>query len=145
VSKVLTFTYFPRPFKDSETGRESEIFLPIIPIKVSCKKQLFKANIDSLVDSGCDRSLFPGVFLKGMGVDISKGGKKGFQQGISQQGITAYAHKVNIYIEGRAFETVIDFSDEYNSIPLLGRSAFFRLFKKIIFNEKAKKLKLVCL
>lgn len=141
MGKILTFSYQPRPFKDPKTGKKGEIFWPVIPIRISCKKQFFRSSIDVLIDSGCDRSLFPGIILEdGMRVKISKGTRKGYQSGISGKPIEVYAHKVKLYINNKPFDTTIDFSNEYNGVPLLGRKSFFRLFEKVIFDEEKREL-----
>jgi hypothetical protein len=141
MAQILTFPYISRPFKDPQTNKEGEIFSPIVPIKISCKRQIFGAKIDTLIDSGCDNSLFPGFFLtECMKIDITKNAKKCLQVGISGHPIETYRHQVKIFLNGMPFSTHVEFSEDYHSIPLLGRNCFFKLFKEVSFNEKEKKL-----
>lgn len=144
MSKVLRFPYVAQPFKDPKTNKEKEIFRPLIPIRISCKNQFFKPQIDALVDSGCDTSLFPGWILeKGMGLSLKSGTKLKEQVGIKGEPMDCYVHKVKLYVKKQSFKTTIEFSSDYNFIPLLGRNSFFRLFDKIIFREKEKELELI--
>ncbi|HUV72062.1 MAG TPA: hypothetical protein VMW25_03565 [Clostridia bacterium] len=53
--------------------------------------------------------------------------------------VSAYTHKIKIYVQTISFDTQIDFSYEID-YPLLGRDGFFNKFKKITFNGECVEL-----
>lgn len=139
--RFLIFSYLPFPFKDPTTSKIiGEVFRPVIPIRFSYRHQFLKYSINSLVDSGSDRNLFPaeiGHLLK-MKVKTKKPKKI---EGIGKNLITVYTHNITLFVDGKRIDTSADFSYEH-PMPILGRNGFFNHFKKIIFDERAKTVSL---
>lgn len=137
----FTFNYLPNPRKDPKTGEIiGQMFYPVIPIKVCYKHHIFKYLINSLVDSGSDRNLFPAEIGENIGIKI----KNELSQEIGGIGgikIIAFTHSVKIYLGNFEIDTFIDFSYD-QKVPLLGRNGFFNYFEKIIFKEKDKVVEL---
>lgn len=91
--------------------------------------------IGALIDSGADFNLFPSKIGVAMGINIEKG-KKLSTFGISGQAITTFRHSgIRIFVEGNNFETFIEFSEEYEGIPILGQQGFFDKLKKIALSR----------
>jgi predicted aspartyl protease len=132
---IIRFDYLPKPERDPETGKViGETFYPLIPIRICYAHRLYPYYIDSLIDSGADRNLFPAYFAKKIGINIKKGKPRKIR-GIGNVEIEAYTHSVMIYVKNRRYQTVVDFSEQ-QQIPLLGRNGFFNLFKRVAFFEK---------
>lgn len=93
-----------------------------------------------LIDSGADFNLFPADIADSLGITVRKG-EKFEHMGIGNVGITAYSHKVKLFLDGYNFTTEAHFSYDHK-IPLLGRIGFFKYFKTVTFNENDKKLQL---
>jgi len=134
---LFVFDYLPNPHIDPETGKiNGQIYYPVIPIKIGYGHQIFGYLINSLVDSGSDRNLFPSEIGERIGIKI----KKGIPQeigGIGAIKIIAFTHKVKIYLKDFSIDTFVDFSYEQN-VPPLGRTGFFNYFEKVIFKERKR-------
>lgn len=137
----FVYNYLSNPRKDPKTGMiTGQIFYPVIPIKLCYKHIIFKYLINSLVDSGSDRNLFPAEIGENIGIKIKNelsqevGGIEGIK-------ITAFTHRVKIYLGSYEINTFIDFSYE-QKVPLLGRNGFFNYFKNVTFREKDKMIEL---
>lgn len=131
----FVYHYLANPRKDPKTGKIiGQVCYPVVPIKLCYGHHIFKYLINSLVDSGSDRNLFPAEMGENIGIKI----KNEFSQEIGGIGgikIIAFTHKVKIYLGNFEIDTFIDFSYE-QKVPLLGRSGFFNYFKNVIFREK---------
>lgn len=139
-NKIISYDYLKLLGRDSQTQQIFEVFAPFIPIKISHDhKSSFEFH--AMVDSGASRNLFPSVFGQQAGINIQKG-RQVRLLGIGDKEIIGYSHRINIYLNGIVFETEADFSFEQR-FPLLGRSGFFNLFQKIIFDETFHQLQLV--
>lgn len=137
--KFLEFPYQPYPVKDPTTGKiTGEVFRPTIPVRLSYKHQFFPYPFDALVDCGSDRNLFPADIGKVLKIKVKTKKPKKIE-GIGRNIITAYTHNVTILVAGRRIKTFIDFSYEHPT-PILGRNGFFNYFKRVIFDESAKKV-----
>lgn len=136
------YHYLPNPRKDPKTGKIiGQIYYPVIPIKLGYKHHIFKYLINSLVDSGSDRNLFPAEIGENLGIKI----KNEFCQEIGGIGgikIIAFAHEVKIYLGSFVIDTFVDFAYE-QKVPLLGRNGFFNYFKTVTFKEKSNVLEIV--
>jgi len=131
----LVFNYLSNPRKDYKTGKIiGQVYYPVIPIKLCYGHHIFKYLINSLVDSGSDRNLFPAEIGENIGIKI----KNELSQEIGGIGgikVIAFTHKVKIYLGNLEIDTFVDFSYE-QKVPLLGRNGFFNYFKNVIFREK---------
>jgi len=133
----LTFKYLPHPKKDPKTKKIiGEVYHPFIPVRICYKHQFLKNPINSLVDSGSERNLFPAYFGEKLKIKIKKG-KPRDVYGIGGIKIKAYTHEMKLFIGMRSIKTQIDFSYE-QEVPLLGRIGFFDKFKSVTFKEKER-------
>ncbi|QQG40829.1 MAG: hypothetical protein HYV37_00710 [Candidatus Levyibacteriota bacterium] len=130
---TLNFEYLPRPYIDNN-DKFHEIYKSIIPIRLSSHHRLYPHTIECLLDSGADFNLLPAHIGEKLQIKINKG-LPTTHMGIGNVGITAYQHKVKMFIGTYSFETTVDFSFDHR-IPILGTYGFFRFFKTIIFNQK---------
>src|SRR3989344_6937483 len=90
----------------------------------------------SLIDSGADYNLFPGVYCRALGIKLDKGipvDIKGIGSRVPLKGYRHYG--VKIFLQSYSFETFIDFCMEQET-ALLGRDGFFNHFKEIAFRQK---------
>ncbi len=130
----ISFSYFVQDKLDQSTGQVIGRFMrPFIPIRLSFHHSNPSNPVNALVDSGSDRNLFPKQWGDIIGINFRKINPIQIT-GIGNVIITAYPSKINIWIEGRKYQTEADFSPQQET-PLLGRSGFFNLFKEIIFEE----------
>ncbi len=106
---------------------------PYIPIRLSFNRSNPTNLVDALVDSGSDRNLFPKHWGDLIGINFRKI-KPTQITGIGNVVINAYPSKINIWVNGKKYETDADFSLQQQT-PLLGRLGFFNLFKEVIFDE----------
>jgi len=134
---LFPFPYLPQPKKDPKTGKIiGEVYYPFIPVRLCYKHQFFKYPINSLVDSGAERNLFPAYFGERLRIKIKKGIPRDIG-GIGGVKIKGFTHDIKIYIGALNFNTKIDFSYE-QEVPLLGRIGFFDKFKSVTLREKEK-------
>lgn len=136
MSKTTGYSYIPQIYRDTKTNILTQIYLPMVSIKVSYTRALISPSFDALVDSGSDRNLFPMVLAKYLGIDFGKVKSKKIY-GIGEGYIKAYPAKINILLGAKIYETEADFSNKQN-IPILGRNGFFNLFRSIKFDEKGQ-------
>lgn len=136
MSKVTGYSYVPQIYQNSQTHQFTQIYLPMISIRVSLSDKLISPQFDALLDSGSDRNLFPMQLAKYLGVKFSKA-QPNKVYGIGQGSIDVYTGKVNIWLGIKMYETEVDFSAQQN-IPILGRNGFFSLFESIKFSEKGQ-------
>lgn len=130
------FNYLPQPYVDS-SGNTVDFYRPFIPIRLSCARKIGQ-YFYALIDSGSDTNLFPAGLGIVLGLNIKKGKIKNIG-GIGDSKLTAYTHKVSLYIGTKKFDTEVDFS--YNQeVPLLGRQGFFNLFGEIKLVKKLNSL-----
>lgn len=140
-SRVLIYDYLRFLEKDPKTQKiTGEIFAPFVPVRIADGHRL-SSPLHALVDSGAARNLLPAAFGMQIGIDVKKG-RLVKLLGIGDIEVTAFTHKIKMYVGLRSFETEADFSFE-QKIPLLGRDGFFNLFQTIIFDENFHQLKLV--
>lgn len=130
----IKYSYLVQDKLDPKTGTKiGYIMKPYIPIRLSFHHGNPTNNIDAMVDSGSDRNLFPKQWGDIVRINFSK--IKPVQIfGIGGTSITAYSSKVNIWVDGKKYETEADFSSQQQT-PLLGREGFFNLFKEVTFDE----------
>ncbi len=134
-----SFDYLPIPHKDDK-GNIINTYSPRVLIRLSYKHKLSPFPFSCLLDSGSDYNLFPSYFIQNIGGKLENG-KERIITGIGGYEIKAYQHKVKLYIGGKSFETLIDFSHD-QQIPLLGRSGFFNYFIKVVFKENKRIIEL---
>lgn len=136
MSKITGYSYVPQIFQDSKSKKFIQIYLPLIPIKVSSVYGQISPQFDALLDSGSDRNLFPISLAKYLRINFGKIKSKPIY-GIGKNHIKAYPAKLTLWLGNKSYETEADFSQEQN-IPILGRDGFFNLFKSIKFDEKGQ-------
>lgn len=140
-SRVLIYDYLQFLEKDKKTQEViGEIFAPFIPIRISENRKL-SSPLHALADSGAARNLLPAAFGVQIGINVTKG-RLVKLLGIGDIEVTAFTHKIKMYLGLHSFETEADFSFE-QKIPLLGRHGFFNLFQKVIFDEHFHQLQLL--
>lgn len=140
-SKVLTYDYLRFVSKSPKTQRiTGEAFAPVVVIRISHDRKL-SVPLHAIVDSGSSKNLLPASFAEQVGIKVKRGRMVKIL-GIGNTEVTAYSHKVKIYLGLNLFETEVDFSFEQD-IPLLGRDGFFNLFQKIIFDENFHQVQLI--
>lgn len=89
--------------------------------------------LKALIDSGADNNLFPSIIASTLGINLKRG-KKFSMFGISGKEIFVFRHYgIGIFVNGAKIETFVDFSYDYNDIPILGQQGFFDKVKSIKF------------
>lgn len=132
----LGFSYLPRPLIDSKKNLVQEVFTPYVPIRLSYGHGNPTRLIDSLVDSGADRNLFPIQLGELLGINFKKISPK-IIYGIGNAQIKAYSSKINVWLNNTKYPTEADFSPNQQTL-LLGRRGFFNLFKTLTFDEHGR-------
>lgn len=134
--RITGYSYIPQVYQDTKTHKYTQIYLPMIPIKVTNTQGQTSPQFDALLDSGSDRNLFPISLAKYLGISFGKS-KPGKIYGIGKVHIKAYTGKITFLLGTKNYETEADFSIQQN-IPILGRNGFFNLFRSIKFDEKSQ-------
>lgn len=138
---VIRFEYVARPiWIDKEKKIIDALYTPIVQIRISANHKMYPHILECLADSGSEYNLLPADIVDLLGIKLEKG-KKVEHIGIGDVGIVAYRHKIKLFIQNHNFETYMDFS-RVNKFQILGRYAFFRFFKKVIFDEVKKQVEL---
>lgn len=139
-TQIFRFKYLPLPKRDLKTKKIiGEVHIPIVPIRISYAYRLGRP-FHSLVDSGAERNLFPADLGEILSMKVRKG-KSIDILGIGGVQIKGYTHKIRLYVGTVSFSTEADFSYQ-QQVPLLGRTGFFNLFKRVVFDENKKILDL---
>lgn len=129
------FYYTLLPILDSRGIKIAEVARPIIDIVLNYKHSKLVGPIKALLDSGADNNLFPSAIGLVLGINIKKG-RRFLTCGISGDEVVVWRHyNIKIFVNGTGIETFIDFSDDYNDIPILGQQGFFDKFKSIKFER----------
>lgn len=136
MAKITGYSYIPQIYRNPSKNQTIQIYLPMIPIRVSYGDGQISPSFDALLDSGSDRNLFPAILARYLGIELGTV-KSNKVYGIGKGHINAYPEKINIWLGTKKYETEADFSKEQN-IPILGRNGFFNLFKSIKFDEKGQ-------
>jgi len=136
----MKFEYLPVGFLHPNTNKVGFIYRPYIPIRLGYSHKLSTHPVNCLLDSGADKNLFPSQWGELVGIKI-KNGKLQEHIGIGEVSVLAYRHTVILYVGSHSFKTEVDFSEQ-QQLPLLGRDGFFRLFKKVSFDEQNRIVRL---
>ena len=121
----MKFPYIKTPPADP---RRKWISRPIIPITLFGPKG--SVNVDALIDSGADKSLFHIELGKEIGLNCKECRKEIFS-GIAGKKIIAYVCKVQLQIRGidKKIELLAGFADAPGIFAILGQDGFFDAFK----------------
>lgn len=139
----FSFSYTPLRGQDQRTGKAIVIYRPLVPVEISFEERKSPA-VNALIDSGADENLFPAWMGVIAGIDIRRGTKQHLI-GIGRFEIETYKCRVKLNLltaKPISFETNVSFSYE-QQMPILGRSGFFDLFKKVEFSERKKIVELI--
>lgn len=136
MARITGYSYVPQIYRNPKTGEITQIYLPLIQIKVSYGHGLISPPFDALVDSGSDRNLFPMTLARYLGIDFKKV-KPNKVYGIGKGHLVTYPAKIEIWLGIKKYETEADFSLK-QQIPILGRFGFFSLFKSVKFDENGQ-------
>lgn len=136
MAKITGYSYIPQVYQNPDTNQFIQVYIPMIPIRISYIHGKISPSFDAVLDSGSDRNLFPVTLARYLNLDFSKV-KPNKIYGIGKNYIEAYPAKINIWLETKMYVVEADFSAEQN-IPILGRNGFFNLFKSIKFDEKGQ-------
>ena len=138
---IIRFDYEARPiWVDKDKKIIDALYAPIVQIRIAAHHKMYPRILECLVDSGSDYNLLPADIADLLGIKLKKG-EEVEHIGIGDIAITAYRHRAKLFIQRHSFETDIDFS-RANKFQILGRYAFFRFFKKVIFDEVKKRVEL---
>jgi hypothetical protein len=137
---VITERFQTVLYYDKVTDRFAWIHQPKVTILVKVAGQLYPYTIDSFVDSGATRNLFPADILTYLHIPLDNGQKKA-HHGIGGIDVVSYTHKAAILIGGYTIPTEIDFSSHHKP-ALLGIDSFFEFFDSVNFNMEQSQLEL---
>lgn len=136
MARITGYSYIPQVYQNPSTNQFVQVYLPMIPIRLSTGQGQTSPYFDAVIDSGSDRNLFPITLATYLGINFKKT-KPNKVYGIGENYINAYPAKINIWLGAKKYETEADFSTKQN-IPILGRNGFFNLFKSVKFDEKGQ-------
>lgn len=136
MAKITGYSYVPKNYQDPIIHQNIQIYVPMLPIRISKDHGQISPLFDALADSGSDRNLFPMALANYLGIDFKKI-KPNKIYGIGKDHIEAFPAEINIWLGTKKFEADADSSPQQN-IPILGRNGFFNLFKSIKFDEKGQ-------
>ncbi len=136
MSRITGYSYIPKVYQNPETHQFIQIYLPMLPIRLSVDKGQISPSFDAVADSGSERNLFPLSLARYLGINFGKR-KANRVYGIGKGYLLAYPAKITIWLGTKSYDTEADFTAEQN-IPILGRNGFFNLFKSIKFDERGQ-------
>lgn len=134
----INIPYTTEYYVDPVTKKGKDITKPYIKIRMKVGHKIDKFPTVCLLDSGADNNLFPAQWGEVMGIKLKTGIKRE-HVGIGGAKLIAYAHNVSFYVGTQLIRVEVDFAEE-QTLPLLGRTGFFKHFKKITFDEVKKQL-----
>jgi len=109
---------------------------PIIPITLI--KENVKIDIDGLIDSGANISVFREEIAECLEIVIEDGDEI-LLQGLGGR-IVGYIHELRVRVDDEEFPCKVVFSKELTvGLNVLGREGFFEYFQ-VTFNEAAKEV-----
>jgi len=109
---------------------------PIIPITLI--KENVKIDIDGLIDSGANISVFREEIAECLEIVIEDGDEI-LLQGLGGR-IVGYIHELRVRVDDEEFPCKVVFSKELTvGLNILGREGFFEYFQ-VTFNEAAKEV-----
>jgi hypothetical protein len=113
----------------------ANVYRPVLSVGLSSHKNTLEFS--ALIDSGADKSTFPGWVAQDLGYNVTKGEKKIFS-GIGGS-VLAYKHKIQLVLADLTFPLDAYFSHQWDDMPfgLLGQEGFFSRFS-IAFDYKKK-------
>jgi hypothetical protein len=100
----------------------------LIKVRLSYKDKIIQ--LDALIDSGADVSLFHASAAKALGIDLASGIKQEYF-GVSGHKIEAYFHTVKFQIVGApdVMELAVGFTESEGVSALLGQADIFQAYK----------------
>lgn len=118
----MKFNYQKVPSSTDPAG--SWVLLPLIKVRLSNNEK--QIQINALIDSGADASLFHASIARALDIDLKTGIRKEFF-GISGHSIEVYVHPVNLQIVGSSeiLKVNVGFTDSEGVGALLGEADFF--------------------
>ena len=109
---------------------------PIIPITLI--KENVEIDIDALVDSGANISVFREEIAECLEIAIEDG-EEILLQGLGGR-IVGYIHEIKVRVDDEEFPCKVVFSKELTvGLNILGREGFFEYFQ-VSFNERGKEI-----
>lgn len=136
MARITGYSYIPKIYKNPDTKQFIQVYLPMVPIRVSTDLRQISPSFDAVADSGSEKNLFPMFLAKYLRIDFGKT-KPNKVYGIGENYIKVYPAKINICLGNKRYKSEANFSEQQN-IPILGRNGFFNLFKSIKFDEKGQ-------
>jgi hypothetical protein len=99
--------------------------MPIIKIRLSNNER--RIQLEALIDSGANVSLFHASVATALGIDLKTGLKSEFF-GVSGHGIDVYFHEVDLQVVGSptAIKLAVGFTESPGVGALLGQADFFQ-------------------
>ena len=126
MARITGYSYIPKVYKNQDTNQFVQVYLPMVPIRISTDLRQISPSFDAVADSGSERNLFPMFVAEYLRIDFGKT-KPNKVYGIGEDYIKVYPARINILLGTKSYKTEADFSHEQN-IPILGRNGFFNLF-----------------
>lgn len=136
MAKITGYSYIPQVYKNPNTNQFVQIYMPMVPIRISYPHGQLFPYFDAVVDSGSDRNLFPMSLATYLKISFRKT-KPNKVYGIGSGYIEAFPTNINLWLGTNSYQTEADFSPKQR-IPILGRHGFFDLFKSVKFDEKGQ-------
>jgi hypothetical protein len=134
----MQFSYQRVP--NSDNLQAPWIPLPLLKVRLSYQDQYI--NVNALVDSGANASLFHSSIAEALGIDLTSGMEQEFF-GISGHPIKSYFHLVKLQIFGsnESVELAVAFTDSPGVGALLGQADFFQ-HHKITFERYKEQMEI---
>ena len=125
------------------TGQLIIVHRPFVPVHLFANEKRSPVPVYALLDSGCDRVIFPADLSALVGIVDFRSGQQAKAIGVSGQPQDVFEHQLALRIVGdtRLLPLAVGFSNEV-PLPLLGRS-FFAQFKVIMFKESEREVELI--
>jgi Aspartyl protease len=95
-------------------------------LRITLSHNSSSVELDALIDSGADVSIFHASLAKALGLDVEAGLQQHFR-GISGEPIPSYFHTLQLQVMGLSpIQVAVAFTDSPGVVALLGQADFFQ-------------------
>ena len=124
----MKYDYKPFPLAEPDPVNKSPfVWRPVLKVVILANHKR-TPPIETLLDTGADRTIFHAQIARSLGIQIEKGIPYSLGGIASAVVMPGYIHKVRLLAAGESIETSLVFADNFAVAGLLGQVGFFDHF-----------------
>jgi hypothetical protein len=124
----FSYKILPVPTPHPAFPNEKDLWMPVLPIRLSYGHSRQTPRIEALIDSGAVDSLFQADIGNYIGIKLKKGVKGEMGGLVRDVKIDVYYHDVNLWVGADMIKIRAGFCEEMSTAAILGRRGFFEHF-----------------